>query len=140
MAAISLTAAGTAYTQNFNALSNTAGSTTNDLNNDPQPLPGWFLNETGLGARDNDQYAVDTGGSNTGDVFSYGAAGNTDRALGSLQSGTLIPTMAPSSPTIPDRRSPSSSSPTRANSGGSRIRPRHATTGSISRSRPTRPA
>ncbi|HYJ83828.1 MAG TPA: Calx-beta domain-containing protein, partial [Allosphingosinicella sp.] len=93
MAAISLTSAGTAYTQNFNALSNTAGSTTNDLNNDPQPLPGWFINETGLGARDNEQYAVDTGGSNTGDIFSYGSSGSTDRALGSLQSGTLIPTI-----------------------------------------------
>jgi hypothetical protein len=93
MAAISLTAAGTAYTQNFNALSNTAGSTTNDLNNDPQPLPGWFINETGAGARDNEQYAVDTGSSNTGDIFSYGSAGSTDRALGSIQSGTLIATL-----------------------------------------------
>ncbi|HEX9946054.1 MAG TPA: Calx-beta domain-containing protein, partial [Allosphingosinicella sp.] len=90
MAAISLTSAGTAYTQNFNALSNTAGSTTNDLNNDPQPLPGWFITETGGGARDNEQYAVDTGSSNTGDIFSYGTAGSTDRALGSVQSGTLI--------------------------------------------------
>src|SRR5688572_24770916 len=89
--ALANVAAGTPYTQNFNGLSNTAGSTTNDLNNDPQPLPGWFLNEIGGGARDNDQYAVDTGGSNTGDIFSYGSAGSTDRALGSLQSGTVIP-------------------------------------------------
>ncbi|HTU10511.1 MAG TPA: Calx-beta domain-containing protein [Allosphingosinicella sp.] len=78
---------GVAYTQNFDTLSNTAGSTTNDL-----LINGWAMNETGLGARDNDQYAVDTGGSNTGDTFSYGAAAATDRALGSLQSGTLIPT------------------------------------------------
>jgi uncharacterized protein len=91
MPTISLTSAGTAYTQNFNALSNTAASTTNELNLDPQPLPGWFMLETGAGARDNDQYGVDTGGSNTGDTYSYGAAGNTDRALGALQSGTLIP-------------------------------------------------
>jgi hypothetical protein len=90
MAAISLTTPGTAYTQNFNALSNTAGSTTNDLNTDPQPLPGWFITETGGGARDNEQYAVDTGSSNTGDIFSYGTAGSTERALGSIQSGTLI--------------------------------------------------
>ena len=47
-----------AYTQDFDTLSNTAGSTTNSA------LPtGWLLNETGGGARDNEQYAVDTGGS-----------------------------------------------------------------------------
>ena len=79
--------AGVAYTQNFDTLSNTAGSTTNNL-----AIDGWTLNETGGGARDNEQYAVDTGGSNTGDTFSYGIAAATDRALGSLQSGTLIST------------------------------------------------
>jgi hypothetical protein len=85
---VSLTTPGSAYTQNFNTLSNTAGSTTNES------LPtGWYITESGGGARDNDQYAVDTGGSTTGDTYSYGAAGNTDRALGGLQSGTLIPTI-----------------------------------------------
>ena len=49
------------------------------------------LTESGGGARDNEQYAVDTGGSGTGDTYSYGTAGATDRALGGLQSGTLIP-------------------------------------------------
>lgn len=83
---VSLTAAGAAYSQDFDALSNTAASTTNNLT-----IPGWFLTESGGGARDNEQYAVDNGGSNTGDTFSYGAAGATDRALGGLQSGTLIP-------------------------------------------------
>jgi uncharacterized repeat protein (TIGR01451 family) len=83
---VSLTTPGSASTQSFNTLSNTAGSTTNNLT-----ITGWFMTETGGGARDNEQYAVDTGGSNTGDTFSYGAAGNTDRALGGLQSGTLIP-------------------------------------------------
>ena len=76
---------GGTYSQNFDTLSNTAGSTTNSV------LPtGWLLNETGGGARDNEQYAVDTGASNTGDSFSYGAAGSTERAFGSLRSGTLI--------------------------------------------------
>lgn len=83
---VSLTTIGSASTQSFNTLSNTAGSTTNNLT-----ITGWFMTETGGGARDNEQYAVDTGGSNTGDTFSYGPAGNTDRALGGLQSGTLIP-------------------------------------------------
>ncbi|MBL8262296.1 MAG: endonuclease/exonuclease/phosphatase family protein [Xanthomonadaceae bacterium] len=78
---------GGTYAQDFDTLSNTAGSTTNSN------LPtGWLLNETGGGARDNEQYAVDTGGSNTGDTYSYGAAGSTERALGSLRSGTLIAT------------------------------------------------
>jgi hypothetical protein len=83
---VSLTTIGSAYTQNFNTLSNTAGSTTNNLT-----IPGWFLTEAGMGVRDNEQYAVDTGGSTTGDIYSYGGAGSTERALGSLQSGTLIP-------------------------------------------------
>ncbi len=83
---VTLTTAGSPSTQNFDTLSNTAGSTTNTT------LPtGWYITETGGGARDNELYAVDTGGSNTGDTYSYGAAGNTERALGGLQSGTLIP-------------------------------------------------
>ena len=74
------------YSQDFDTLANTPGTTTNTI------LPdGWFLTETGDGARDNEQYAVDTGASNTGDTYSYGAASATDRAIGGLQSGTLIP-------------------------------------------------
>jgi uncharacterized repeat protein (TIGR01451 family) len=83
---VSLTTLGSAYTQNFDTLSNVAGSTTNNLT-----ISGWFLTESGGGARDNEQYAVDTGGSTTGDMYSYGAAGSTERALGQLRSGTLIP-------------------------------------------------
>jgi uncharacterized repeat protein (TIGR01451 family) len=83
---VSLTTAGSPVTENFDTLSNTAGSTTNTA------LPtGWYITETGGGARDNEQYAVDTGGSTTGDIYSYGAAAATDRALGELRSGTLIP-------------------------------------------------
>lgn len=79
---------GGTYTQDFDTLSNTAGSTTNTA------LPtGWQLNETGGGARDNEQYGVDTGSSNTGDTYSYGAAGSTERAFGSLRSGTLASTI-----------------------------------------------
>ena len=37
------------------------------------------MTETGGGARDNEQYAVDTGGSTTGDTYSYGAAASTER-------------------------------------------------------------
>jgi predicted extracellular nuclease len=82
---VTLSNVDTAATQDFNGLSNVAGSTTNNLT-----LPGWFMTEVGGGARDNEQYGVDTGASNTGDTFSYGAAGASERALGSLRSGTLI--------------------------------------------------
>ena len=83
---VSLTTMGTAYSQNFDTLSNTAGSTTNNLT-----IPGWFMTEGGGGARDNEQYAVDTGASTTGDTYSYGAAASLERALGQIRSGTLIP-------------------------------------------------
>jgi hypothetical protein len=75
-----------AVTEDFNTLSNTTGSTTNNLT-----INGWYMTESGGGARDNDQYAVETGASPTGDTYSYGAAASTERALGSLRSGTLIP-------------------------------------------------
>src|SRR6478735_4215439 len=83
---VSLATSGATVTQDFDTLSNTAGSTTNVL-----AIPGWFMTESGGGARDNEQYAVDTGGSTTGDTYSYGAASSTERALGELRGGTLIP-------------------------------------------------
>ena len=83
---VSLTTLGAAYTQNFDTLANTG--TTNTT------LPtGWYLTEAGGGTRDLDDYGADTGGSNTGDTYSYGLAAATERALGGLQSGTLIPTI-----------------------------------------------
>ncbi|GAB3990763.1 hypothetical protein GCM10028807_18530 [Spirosoma daeguense] len=84
--AVSLTTLGSAYTQNFDTMSNTDGSTTNNLT-----ITGWFMTESGGGARDNEQYAVGTGSSNFGDTYSFGASGSTERALGGLRSGTLIP-------------------------------------------------
>src|SRR6185369_15140072 len=83
---VSLVTPGAPVTQNFDTRSRAAGSTTNVLT-----IPGWFMTETGGGARDNEQYAVDTGGSPTGDTYSYGAAAATERALGELRSGSLIP-------------------------------------------------
>jgi len=78
---ISLTQYWGAYVQNFNTLSNTAGTTTNSLS-----INGWYLNETGTGA--NGLYAVDNGTLATGDVYSYGPTGSTDRALGGLRTAT----------------------------------------------------
>lgn len=84
---ISLTALGTAYTQDFNSLATSGTDNVISIN-------GWDLTESGGGARDNEQYAADNGGSNTGDTYSYGS--DSDRALGGLQSGTLIPTFGAS--------------------------------------------
>jgi uncharacterized repeat protein (TIGR01451 family) len=83
---VSLTTLGSAYSQDFDTLSNAAGSTTNNL-----LILGWFLSESGTSGRVNGLYAVDTGGSNTADTYSYGSAAATDRALGGLRSGTLVP-------------------------------------------------
>jgi uncharacterized protein len=79
---ISLTASGVAYTQNFDTLANTGTSSL---------LPNSFeISEAGTAA--NATYTAGTGSGNTGDTYSFGAAGSTDRALGGLQSGSLIPT------------------------------------------------
>jgi Bacterial Ig-like domain/RTX calcium-binding nonapeptide repeat (4 copies) len=85
MSPISLTSLGTAYTQNFDTLSNMG--TTNVLS-----IPGWALTETGGGPQDNEQYAADDGASNVGDTYSYGAAGSLDRALGALRAATVVTT------------------------------------------------
>lgn len=84
---ISLASPGTPVAENFDTLSATAASTTNVLS-----LPGWAMVETGGGTRDNAQYAVDTGASNSGDTYSYGSAGSSDRALGSVRSSSLVAT------------------------------------------------
>jgi hypothetical protein len=54
------------------------------------------MTETGGGTRDNEQYAFDDGGSTTGDTYSYGDDASTERALGGLQSGTLVPSFGAS--------------------------------------------
>jgi len=82
---INLNAVDVANTQDFDTLATTG--TANTL-----ALPGWQLIESGGGARDNELYAADSGTANTGDTYSYGAAGAAERALGALRSGTLLPT------------------------------------------------
>lgn len=79
-AQVSLT--GGTYNQNFDTLANTGTSST---------LPaGWLLSESGTNA--NTTYSTGTGSGNTGDSYSFGAAGSTERALGGLLSGSLTPT------------------------------------------------
>lgn len=83
-APISLTGLGVGYTQDFDTLSNN-GTTPSSL-----LPPGWAFNESGANA--DGLYTPGTGSSNAGDTYSFGAAASTDRALGGLQSTTLIPT------------------------------------------------
>jgi hypothetical protein len=70
------------YAQDFDSLVSTGNSSS---------LPtGWSISESGTNA--DSSYAAGTGSSATGNTYSFGSAGSSDRALGGLQSGTLIPT------------------------------------------------
>lgn len=92
---------GTTYTQDFDSLPN---SGTNPLVTQAKASPadvptstanvsltGWsFINAAGTGP--NSFFRYDDGSSTTGAVYSYGANASTDRALGSLASGTTVST------------------------------------------------
>jgi hypothetical protein len=81
VAAVSVTSLGTTYTENFDTLAASGTSTA---------LPsGWAFVESGTNA--NTVYTAGTGSSNTGDTYSYGAGSSSERALGGLRSGTLVP-------------------------------------------------
>ena len=80
---VSLTAAGSPYTQNFDTLASTGTSAA---------LPaGWFFSETGSSAKNDGMYSASTGSDTGGDTYSYGASGSSERAFGMLLSGTLTP-------------------------------------------------
>ncbi len=69
------------YSQDFDTLA--SSGTTGTV------LPaGWAFSESGNNA--NTSYGVDNGSSNSGNTFSYGSTGSSERALGALQSGSLI--------------------------------------------------
>jgi hypothetical protein len=71
------------YTQNFDGLANTGTSSI---------LPtGWLFSETGTNA--NTTYNSTDGTLNSGDTYSYGVAAASERAFGTLQSGSLISTI-----------------------------------------------
>ncbi|MBS1584463.1 MAG: T9SS type A sorting domain-containing protein [Bacteroidetes bacterium] len=83
-AQINVTSANFTYTQDFNTLDN---STTNSSN-----LPtGWAIKEVGTSASANNMYRSGAGTSNAGDVYSFGDSASTERALGSVASGTNAP-------------------------------------------------
>jgi len=67
------------YKQNFDSLASSGTSST---------LPnGWYMYESGTAA--NSTYTADSGASSTGDTYSYGHKGSSDRALGTLASGSI---------------------------------------------------
>ncbi len=74
---------GTPATQTFDSLAASASGTA---------VPdGWYFSEGGTNA--DTTYAADDGNSNSGNTFSYGATGNSDRALGTLRSNKLQSTI-----------------------------------------------
>ncbi len=82
LAGILLTNNVPSYSQDFDTLANSGATGTT--------LPsGWVFSESGGSA--NFSYGVGTGSSTTGNTYSFGLASDTDRALGGLQTGTLIP-------------------------------------------------
>ncbi len=86
---INLTVAGSPTTELFDTLGSVNNSTTNTS------LPtGWYFVESGTNA--NTFYSASTGSLTAGDTYSYGSSGSTERAYGTLLSGTLTSTIGAS--------------------------------------------
>lgn len=67
------------YSQNFDSLIDSgSASWANDAT-----IPGWYTARTGTGT----SIVASTGSSNAGNLYSFGLAGSSDRALGSIGSG-----------------------------------------------------
>lgn len=81
--AVSINTFGTAYTQNFDTLASSGTSSTLPL--------GWAFSE--VGTITPGLYSAGTGSSTTGDTYSFGASANTERAFGTLRSGSLVSTI-----------------------------------------------
>jgi hypothetical protein len=83
-AQVSLATLGAAYTQNFNTLVNTGTGST---------VPtGWAFVESPV----NTVYTAGTGSTNGGDTYSFGASSASDRAFGTLRSGSVGSTIGAS--------------------------------------------
>ncbi|MGH3863250.1 ExeM/NucH family extracellular endonuclease [Actinokineospora sp.] len=86
---VSLVQLDVSYSESFDTLSTSGTANT--------ALPtGWYLDEAGTSTANNGAYAAGTGSSNAGDVYSFGHVSNTERAFGTLLSGTLTPTIGAS--------------------------------------------
>lgn len=76
---------GLSYTQDFNTMDTVTSSPSTNL-----PL-GWSLFERGTGAAADQKYVAGYGASNAGNAYSFGVAADSDRALGSIASGSNQP-------------------------------------------------
>ena len=84
--AVSLAGPGAGASEDFDTLAS-AHNTTSSL------LPaGWYFLETGNSSANN-TYLVDDGSSRSGNTFSYGSEGSSERALGALGSGSVTTTL-----------------------------------------------
>jgi uncharacterized protein len=81
-AQVSMSALNTPITQNFDSLANTGTPSWADNST----ILGWYAARTG--ATPLAAYTPSAGTSNTGSLYSFGAAGSTDRALGGVGSTT----------------------------------------------------
>jgi hypothetical protein len=79
------------YTQNFDGLGTATSSalTGGSLGLLNSSLNGWYFLETGTGA--NTIITAGNGSGNSGDSLNVGVTSATDRSLGGLQSGTVVP-------------------------------------------------
>jgi hypothetical protein len=80
VAAVTINQFNLTLTEDFNSLVSTGTSSA---------VPaGWAFSESGTSA--NTTYTAGTGSATSGDTYSFGATGSSDRAFGMLQSGTLV--------------------------------------------------
>lgn len=91
-----LLSGGLTYSQNFDSMSNTPAASSGTFTDNTTPgLEGWYASRahtssTGvLGPYTYATYRVGDGSANNGSIWSFGTIGNTDRALGSLGSGSV---------------------------------------------------
>lgn len=92
-AAITVGSAPFSYSQNFDTLQSTTTSGASIAWTQDTTLPGWYLYQNNGG--NIALYGAGTGSSTTGIVWSFGASGNSDRALGGLGSGNAYWGSAP---------------------------------------------
>ena len=85
---VSITNTGSAFIENFNIMESTSTALSSTL------PAGWGFVESG--SNNNTTYLVDNGGSFSGNTFSYGTTATSDRAFGTLLSGSLISTIGAS--------------------------------------------
>jgi len=91
-----LLSGGLTYSQNFDSLSNTPAASSGTWTDNATPgLVGWYASRafvsgttSAFGPFAYTAYRVGDGSANNGSIWSFGTIGATDRALGSLGSGT----------------------------------------------------